>query len=239
MRWLLSIYYWTIGLAFFAPLLVNLLIRSYLQSPHDYDAWLRGRLRRLFRLLNSDPQISYTEPLPKDEPLIFMANHSSLIDIPLLKAVIPQFFQGIIAEDQLNYPLYGAVVKRIGNIPISRKNIRTSIQSFQRAKQTLDKGIQITVLPEGGRSLDGRLIAFKRLVFRFVKDSGAHLVPMSISGVFKMKNKGSFNLQPGNIIVRFGPILRAEAMAEMDLDEILDVTRTAIHRGLEPFEAGE
>lgn len=238
MRWLLSIYYWTVGLGFFAPLLVSLLIRSFLQSPHEYDAWLRLRLRSLFKLLNSDPQVSFAEPLPQGAPLIFMANHSSLVDIPLLKAVIPQYFLGIIAEDQLNYPLYGTVVKRIGNIPISRNNIRGSIHSFQRAKQTLAKGIQITVLPEGGRSLDGRLIPFKRLVFRFAKESGAHVVPVSISGVFKMKNKGSFNLRPGKIVVRFGPILRAEDMADMSLDDILDTTKRAISSGLEPFEAG-
>lgn len=235
---ILSIYYWTIGLGYFAPVLLILLIRSFFQEPAAYDAWVRRRLKTLFRLLRSDPVVEYAEPLPEGEPLIFMANHSSLIDIPLLKAVIPQFFQGIIAEDQLKYPLYGTVVQRVGNIPIPRNSVRGSLKSFERARDELKRGVQITVLPEGGRSLDGGLIPFKRLVFRFARESGAHIVPISISGVFKMKNKGSFDLRPGKIVVRFAPVIRAETIAHQELDDILNRTYKAIYAGLEPFEAG-
>lgn len=193
----------------------------------------------LFKLMDSEPQIEFAETLPEGEPLIFMANHSSLIDIPLLKAVIPQHFLGIIADDQLKYFLYGSVVQRIGNIPIKRDSIRSSISSFKLAKQKLEGGIQITVLPEGGRSLDGQLLPFKRLAFRFAKESGAHIVPISFSGVFSMKNKGSFNLKPGKIVVRFGKIIRAETIDEMEIDDVLKATYKAIYAGLEPFEAGK
>ncbi len=196
-------------------------------------------MRTLFKLLNSDPKLEYAEELPVGEPLIFMANHSSLIDIPLLKAVIPSHFAGIIAEDQLKYFLYGTVVRRIGNISIQRDNIRNSLKSFNLAIQKLQEGIQIAVLPEGGRSLDGQLIPFKRLAFRFAKESGAHIVPMSISGVFNMKNKESFHLTPGSIVVRFGPVIRAETIAITELDDLLAATYNAIYEGLEPFEAGK
>ena len=233
-----SIYYWIIALGYFGPILFILLIRSFFQAPHLYDAWLRNRLHTLFKIIKSSPRIEFAEPLPEGEPLIFMANHSSLIDIPLLKAVIPHFFQGIIAEDQLKYPLYGTVVKRVGNIPIPRNDIRGSLKSFQLAKNELERGTQITVLPEGGRSLDGRLIPFKRMVFRFAKESGAHIVPISISGVFNMKSKDSFQLKPGKVIVRFGHIIRSEAIADLESDEVLDMTYKAIYEGLEPFEAG-
>ena len=239
MRSLSSIYYWMIGLGYFGPVLFILLLRSFFQEPAAYDPWLKRCLNTLFKLINSTPELEFAEDIPVGEPLIFMANHSSLIDIPLLKAVIPGFFLGIIAEDQLKYPLYGSVVKRVGNIPIQRDNIRGSLKSFNHAKQRLQEGVHITVLPEGGRSLDGQLIPFKRLAFHFARESGAHIVPMSISGVFKMKNKGSFHLKPGKIIVRFGSIIRAETMADMDLDDILSATYKIIYNGLEPFEAGK
>jgi len=239
MKGLISLYYWVIGLGYFVPVLFILLVRSFYQAPKDYDPWLRRCAKTLFRLLNSEPQLEYAEELPVGEPLIFMANHSSLIDIPLLKAVIPQYFVGIIAEDQLKYFLYGSAVRRMGSIPIQRDHIRKSLMSFNLAKQKLQEGVQITVLPEGGRSLDGQLIPFKRLAFRFAKESGAHIVPMSISGVFKMKNKGSFHLKPGPIMVRFGSVIRAESIAGMELDDILSATYHAIHAGLEPFEAGK
>ena len=234
-----SLYYWTIGLGYFGPVLLILLLRSYFQSPEAYDPWLKRRVTTLFKLLNSEPRIEYAEPIPENEPLIFMANHSSLIDIPLLKAIIPQYFVGIISDHQLQFFLYGPVVKRMGNIPIPRQNIRGSLKSFNKAVALLKQGTHITVLPEGGRSLDGQLLPFKKLPFHFAKDSGAHIVPISISGVFQMKNKGSFKLTPGALVVRFGKIIRAEAIAQLDLDELKIMTSEAIQDGLEPFEAGK
>ena len=192
-------------------------------------------------LLNSHFKQVYneSEELPEGEPLIFMANHSSLIDLPLLKAVVPKCYVGLLAENHTNYFMYGSMVKRMGNIPIKRENIRASLKSFNLAKQALQQGFPIVVLPEGGRSQDGQLVPFKRLVFRFAKDSGAHIVPISFSGVFNMKNKGSLHLNPGPITVRFGTVIRSETIAEMELDEVLSATYNAIYDGLEPFEAGK
>ena len=191
MKTLLSIYYWTVGWIYYGPIILVTFFRSYFQAPQSYDAWLRRRTLALFKVLNCKVQIEYAEPLPTDEPLIYMANHGSLIDLPLLKAVVPEYYVGMLAENHTNYPVYGSLVKRMGNIPIRRDNIRSSLKSFNQAKEALEKGFPIVVLPEGERSPTGQLVPFKRLVFRFAKDSGAHIVPMSFSGVFNMKNKES------------------------------------------------
>ncbi|NQV42600.1 MAG: 1-acyl-sn-glycerol-3-phosphate acyltransferase [Candidatus Marinimicrobia bacterium] len=239
MRTLRSLYYWMVGWGYYTPILLILYVRSYFQMPKTYDSWIRRRTLTLFKLLNCAPQIEYAEPLPLGEPLIFMANHGSLIDLPLLKAVVPQCYVGLLAENHTNYFMYGSMVKRMGNIPIKRDNIRSSLGSFKKAKEALEKGFQIVVLPEGRRSPNGQLTPFKRLVFRFAKDSGAHIVPLSFSGVFKMKNKDSFHLNPGPITVRFGKLIGADAIATMELEDIMEATYQAINKGLEPFEAGE
>jgi len=236
MIWLRTLYFWAVGLGFFGPVLLRCLFRSRFQTPEQIDPWLRSRLQRLFKLLSSNPIVEFAEPLPEDEPLIFMANHGSLLDIPLLKAVIPTYFLGVIAADQLHYFLYGSVVKRLGNIPISRDNVRSSLKSFRKAREALDKGTHITVLPEGSRSRDGGLLPFKRLVFHFAKESGAHIVPISISGVFEMKNKNSKHLRPGKIVVRFGHVFRADMIAELSAEALSEMTYASILHGLEPFE---
>ncbi|MCF7823186.1 MAG: 1-acyl-sn-glycerol-3-phosphate acyltransferase [Candidatus Marinimicrobia bacterium] len=233
-----SVYYWVIALSYFGPVLLIVLIRSYFQEPEAYDLWLRNRLKTLFKLINSEPRIEFAEDLPTDQPLIFMANHSSLIDIPLLKATIPAYFRGMLAHDQLHYFLYGSVVRRMKNIPIQRDNIRASLRSFEQAKTMLNQGINITVLPEGNRSLDGKLLAFRKLPFHFAKESGTTIVPIAISGVFAMKNKGSFKLKPGEIVVRFGPIIKRSEIAALGVQEIMELTRERIYSRLEPFEAG-
>ncbi len=233
-----SLFYWVIGLGYFGPVLLVLIIRSLFQAPIDYDPWLRRRVAFLFRLVNSRPRVEFAEELPTDRPLIFMANHSSLIDVPLLKAIIPQYFVGIVSDHQLKFFLYGPAVKRMGSIAIDRSNARQSLRSFETAKDLLHQGINITVLPEGGRSLDGQLIPFKKLPFRFAKESGASIVPLSLSGVFSMKNKGSLQLRPGKLVARFGHIITPEEIALHDLEALIQKTYDAIQEGLEPFEAG-
>ena len=235
---LISLYYWMIGLGYFAPVLIILIIRSFFESPQEYDPWLRKRANILFKLLNSRPQIEYSEDLPADKPFIFMANHGSLIDLPLLKAVIPHYYTGIVAKESFKYFLYGPAIERMGSIPIHRDNIRSSLKSFEKATQLLKEGIQIVVLPEGSRSLDGKLIPFKKLPFHFAKQSGASIVPVAISGVFEMNNKKSHYLRPGKIIVRFAPTIRAEEIAAMEIKDLMELTRQRIHENLESFEAG-
>ena len=127
----------------------------------------------------------------------------------------------------------------MGNIPIYRDNIRKSLQSFDTAKELISQGTNITVLPEGNRSLDGHLLPFRKLPFYFAKQSGACIVPIAISGVFKMKNKHSFHLNPGNIVVRFAHIIDEKEVAELDEQRLLEMTRECIYSKLESFEAGE
>ncbi len=239
MRILRSIYFWIIGLGYFVPVLIILIIRSLVQRPQQYDPWLKRRLKTLFKLVLSEPKIEFAEAIPQGRPLIFMANHSSLIDIPLLKACIPEYFRGVLSEHQFHYPIYGSAVRRMGSIPIDRNNIRHSLRAFKQAETLLKKGIHITVLPEGGRSLDGRLLPFKKLPFHFAKESGADIIPIGISGVFKMKNKGSFHLNPGKLSVRFGPVISAETIATMDLPALMEETRLCMGELLEPLESGK
>lgn len=238
MRFLKSVYYWIIALLYFGPILLILILRSYFQQPQSYDPWLKRRIVTLFKILNSEPVVEFREPLPVDQPLIFMANHTSLIDIVVLKAYIPVYFRGILAHPQFKYFIYGPAAKRIGSIPIHRDNVRLSLKSFKKAQELLEQGIHITVLPEGGRSTDGHLLPFKKLPFHFAKESKATIIPMAISGVFTMKSKDSFHLNPGNIVIRFGSPIPVDKITSMETEDLMQFTYTQIHSLLEPFEAG-
>ena len=54
-----------------------------------------------------------------------------------------------------------------------------------------------------------------------------------------MKNKGSLNLKPGSLMIRFCPLIHAEEIDSLEIEEIMELTRQRISDGLEPFEAGE
>jgi len=232
MKSLRSLYYWTLVFLYLGPVLLAVILRSYFQSPEVYDPWLRRRLHTLFRLLKTTPKVIFETPLPRDKAFVFMANHASLIDIPLLKAVIPVYFRGILAHPQFNYFLYGTTIRRMGNIAIHRDNIRASLASFRQAGKLLTQGISITVLPEGGRSADGKLMPFKLLPFKFVKEQQVCLIPLSISGTFAMKNKSSWHLSPNPLTIRFGKPITAAESSRLKEAELAALTRKRILAGL-------
>lgn len=220
-------------------MLIGLLIRSRFRTPEELDPGIKTRIRRIFRRLGVDLQIEFEEDLPPDRPFIFMANHTSLIDVPLLQAGVPRYFVGILAKHQFKFFLYGKAVQRLGHLAIDRNNPRQSLKVFQQAARHLKAGTSIVVLPEGGRSLDGHLMPFKKLPFRFAMESETAIVPVSISGAFQMKPKGSWRLVPGKLVLRFGSIIAVESPSKMDLNVLRDRVYHAIYEGLESLEKGE
>lgn len=236
MKALRSLYYWAVGMLYFGSLLIGILIRSRFQPLAAYNTWIQGHLRRVFRLVGTQITLEYAEPIPRDRPLIFMANHTSLLDIPLLQLGVPGAYIGIMAQEQFEYFLYGRVIRRLGHIAIDRSSLRRSLAAFESAQRHLQQGGWIVVLPEGGRSLDGRLMPFKKLPFKFALESGVDIVPLGISGAYAMKPKHTWHLTPGNITIRFGAIIAAADFKEKEANELRDQVQQAIHDLLEPFE---
>lgn len=107
-----------------------------------------------------------------------MSNHASLFDIPLLEAYIPTFVRGVEALRQFKWRVYGWAIRRVGNIPIDRKNIHASIKSMKKTEKILKKGQSIVILPEGHRTLDGNLGQFKKLPFHLAKQAGVPIIPI-------------------------------------------------------------
>ena len=239
MKTLRSLFYWSLAGGYFFSLLVRIWVRSYFNSIKDLDPWIKKRLFRLFRIIQVDLVIEFEEELPPGESFIFMANHSSLIDVPLLQAGIPRHFIGILAKHQFKFFLYGAVVNRLGHLAIDRSSPRRSLKQFQNAQAILSQGTSIVVLPEGGRSLDGHLLPFKKLPFRFARDSQTAIVPVSISGVFAMKPKGTWHLTPGQLVMRFGSIITRPEIESLDVEQLRERVYKDIYRSLERFEKGE
>ncbi len=185
-------------------LLLETYFRHFFLDAEGLHRVLRRRLLQLFTILQSPIVVQGHCPSPGEGPFIFMANHTSLIDVPLLKAAIPGSFRGILSDHQFRWPLYGAVLRCLGELAIPRQDFRGSLVAYKRAERLLSKeGLSIVVLPEGGRSLTGRLLRFKSLPFQFAAQCGVPIIPVYLSGPFQFKNKSSWHIQPQRMDVYF------------------------------------
>lgn len=228
MKYLISIYVWVVGGLYFILVCFKILILSFFFKPRTIDPFIKLCAKGLFKIIFIRVRSEGAENIEADKTYLFMSNHTSLFDIPLFEAYIPIFVRGVEALRQFKWPVYGWVIRRQGNIPIDRKNIQASIKSAKTAEEQIRKGTSILILPEGHRSVDGNLRPFKKLPFHLAKGAEAPIIPIGLSGVFQLKNKGSWLIRPRTIVIKFGQPIEPETIRSLSIEELRDLTKTKI-----------
>ena len=153
-------------------------------------------------------QICGLEHIPAGRACIFMCNHVSNLDPPILLPAIPTRCSVLLKKELMSIPILGTAMRMGGFIPVERGSRRDTAQaSVAAACKALADGLNIVVFPEGTRSLDGRLSHFKKGPFFLALQTGAPIVPVAISGTEKMMHKGSLLITPGAATIQMRPIV--------------------------------
>jgi len=224
----ISLAIWAAGGLTFGFTLVTGIICSYLLPRRIWDPWIKKLLRLVFMAVRTTIEVEGREKIDPKKTYLFMANHVSLFDVPLLGAVIPNYVRAVEADRQHKWFLYGWAVRRYGNIPIERENYHRSIQSIKKAARALKNGISIGILPEGHRTLTGALGPFMKLPFFLAKQAEVDIAPIGLSGLFTLKAKHSWHIKPTTVKVKFGDIIPAETVKALSEIELRDLTRERI-----------
>jgi len=173
-------------------------------------------------------KIEYEENFDLSKNYLYMPNHVSLLDAPLMFAYTPHFINALEAKEHFSWPVYGKIIKVFGNIPVNRKNARSSYKSMLKVKTVLQENNSVLIYPEGGRTSDGMLKRFKKLPFHLAKEAGATIIPVGVSGIFKINHKGSSLFSPGSIKIRYGKIITPTEVNKMTEDELMEHVRSDI-----------
>ena len=168
MKKVVALYMWAVGLSQFVLFCLAAIVLSLFFSAQIYDSLLKRMLRNVFRLLFVPVRVQGVEQIVPGKVCIYMSNHVSVFDMPLLGGFIPGMVRSIEATRQFRWPLYGLAIRRVGNIAISGINVFAAMQSYGLAHNVLKRGHSLVILPEGHRTLDGKLRPFKRLPFLFL-----------------------------------------------------------------------
>ena len=138
------------------------------------------------------------------KPQIFMANHQSDFDILISLAYIPAQFRWIAKKELFAIPIFGAAMRSAGYIEIDRSNHEKAMQSIDEAALRIRSGKSIMTFPEGTRSRDGEIKAFKQGAFHLAIKSGTPILPVSIIGSGRIMPKRSLRIKPGQIKMVIG-----------------------------------
>jgi len=228
MRYLVSIIIWLYGSVLFFLVIVTITLMACVLPQRVYNPSARFLLRFLVRALGGRVTVEGLDRFDHNATFLFMSNHVSLFDVPILGGYIPNFARGVQAAHQFKWPVFGQFLSRIGNIPIERKSPHASYRSLRKAAQQMKTGKSIIILPEGTRTRDGRLRAFKRLPFQLAKIARADIVPIGTSGLFRFKARTSWLIRPGPIKVKFGEPIYYRDVADLEIEQLRDLVRERI-----------
>jgi 1-acyl-sn-glycerol-3-phosphate acyltransferase len=164
-------------------------------------------------------------------PAIFMANHVSNLDPPILLPLLPFRTAFFLKRSLLKIPIVGFGMRIAGFIPVDRDGRPESAkESVEAANKVLASGVSISTFPEGTRSRTGRMLPFKKGSFYLAMESGAPVVPISIWGSETMMTKGSLRIHPGTAHLTFHPALDPHQF--QNREQLSDAVRAAIESGL-------
>ena len=136
---------------------------------------------------------------PEDENFVIMANHTSFLDVFAIPACFKGKFSAVAASMNFKIPIYATLLRKLKVVSINRSNKEEAIESIKKAEKVLNSGYSIVILPEGTRTVDGRMLSFKKGGFHLSKNTGADILPIITKGLFKIKPKNRWNIKPGLI----------------------------------------
>ena len=162
---------------------------------------------------------------------IFLSNHVSNLDPPILLPLIPGMTSVFLKKELMNIPLLGTAMRMGKYVPVARANSREDAQrSVEVATDALNSGLHITVFPEGTRSPDGRLLPFKKGAFFLAEATGAPIIPIVITGTERMMPRKTLQIIPGEAYVRFLPPIRPQDASSRE--ELMERVRAAMEEEL-------
>lgn len=167
-------------------------------------------------------------------PYVFMPNHASFLDGPLIMTAIPGATRVILKKSILRVPVLGQAMRYVGFVPVDRKGAEGGKKSIARAAALMgERGYSFLIFPEGTRSRDGRLRPFRRGGFFLALASGAPIVPVTIRGTFELMPKGRWLARRGKVRMVFHDPVPVTGHTPETLGGLMDEVRRAVLSGME------
>jgi 1-acyl-sn-glycerol-3-phosphate acyltransferase len=198
---------------------VNLLYRMFMIGCRS-GVWLTGVQVQSVGLDNLDPARTY----------IFMSNHVSNLDPPIITPLIPKRTSVLVKKELFSLPILGRAMRMGSMVPVDRGNRGAGIESVRVAKQVVQQGLNMSIYVEGHRSFDGKLLPFKKGPFYLAMECGVPVVPVTITGTHEIMPKGRFAIKPGTATVIFHPPIEPDDFVSREC--LMEKVRAVIDSGL-------
>ena len=174
--------------------------------------WSRG----ILKVTGVSLLVEGLENIPKDRPCVFVANHRSYYDIPLLLAGLEKP-HGILAKEELEkIPLLNRWMKLLGCVFVQRDDVRASVRALNDATAIVEGGRSFVIFPEGTRykGEEGGAGEFKAGAFRIAVKTGAPVVPVAVTGARALFEANGNRCRPGSVRIKIMSPIQTAGMSK-------------------------
>lgn len=166
-----------------------------------YRAWAASVLA----IFGAKVRVDGAEHLDESANYVIVANHLSLVDVPVIMQSLPVDFKFLAKRELLRVPFIGWYLKRAGHLTVERGNLRSSIEGMNDCARLIhDRHLSVLVFPEGTRSPDGKARHFKDGAAYLCIQAGVAAAPVALSGTWDILPARSSYIMPGEVQVRIG-----------------------------------
>lgn len=200
-----------------APTLVDLARGDLRRDRIDERARWFGR--RVIDVLDIDLTTRGAERVPMSRAYVYMSNHQSHLDIPVLYATLPSPTIRMLAKAELfRIPLWGRGLRGAEFVEVDRSDHAAAMRSIAYAAELIEQSVSIYLAPEGTRSRDGRIGPLKKGGFHLALDTHTPIVPVAIRGTLAILPRGGKAMRTGcPVTVTIGAPIEVEGR---DLDAL-------------------
>jgi len=168
------------------------------------------------------------EKIDFNKSYVFAGNHQSHIDVVAVFSILPLTVRYIAKKELFRIPFFGWAMAAAGIIKVDRSNREKAIKSIDKAGESIKKGVSVILFPEGTRSPDGEIHAFKKGAFVLATKSGVPIVPISISGTRRILEKHSLSLNPGTVKIVISEPIESSIYKLEERDKFVNDVRQVI-----------
>lgn len=165
------------------------------------------------------------------ESYVFMSNHVSHADSPVLASVIPHPLHWVFKKELSRIPVLGWLLIAAGQVMVDRSDPEKSRAALEEVLSGLSGNNSVMIYPEGTRSRDGRLQALKKGGFWMALHAGKPIVPVRVSGTRDVVAADTLRISPGNVLVEVFPPIPTAGKDARNLPELMDRVREAMLSG--------
>ena len=166
------------------------------------------------------------EQLQKRKTYVFVSNHQSIYDIPIIFWSIPHQLRIIAKASLAKFPVLGWHLRRTGHVLVDRR--KPGQVTFKKISSILQEGLSLIVFPEGTRSIDGHLGSFKKAVFVLAIEAGLSIVPVSVSGSHRVMKPGRLTTCPGVVSLTVHAPVETSLLTRNDALDLADRVKRTI-----------